>query len=267
MRKPVHVLVPIDFNDRSHKLVDYVAHWMKGGDKASLLHVISYGYGGLEVTEKLGPFEELELRLRELASRLPKDVSCDVKVVYDPLGPADAISRFVKEEDVDFTFIARRDKHDVFEQWLGSTSLGVVKNAPCDVVVLPDQIQFNPWRTIVLAAGNKVTELVTEERLTSWAGKRILFVHVKNEEDAAFELEKKALLSSLFDEGDVAFAYGIDTVESGDVVRSILTFAHNEKADIIAVQKSDQSLISTLFLKSTTKEIIEKATLPLIFIN
>jgi nucleotide-binding universal stress UspA family protein len=173
----------------------------------------------------------------------------------------------VKANNVDITFIARREKHDLFEKWLGSTSLGVAKNADCDVVIIPTQMKYHPWENYILAAGEKVSEVITKERLASWTGKRVLFVHVNNDLDTQFEGERRALLSSLFDESNVSFAFGIDTVKSNNVVKSILTFAQNEKADVIAIQKSDQSLISTLFLKSTTKEIIEKATLPLILIN
>jgi hypothetical protein len=70
MRKSKHILIPIDFNDTSSNLVDYVAHWMEEGDKITLLHIISHGYGSLEVTEEHGPFGELESQLKERFSRL-----------------------------------------------------------------------------------------------------------------------------------------------------------------------------------------------------
>ncbi len=268
MKGHKNVLIPVDFNPTTENTISYVSHYADHDDHLILLHVMSQGFSGLDMVNMHGPYGECQkslTALREEQLKSFKNVTTEVK--FDPLGPVDGIQKYVAEHDVDLVFMGTRDKHDIFDQILGSTSFGIVKGLSCDVVVIPPKATYRPLGTIVLGAQAGLSQALTKTRLQAWAGKKVLIVHVGQEEDEAYHQEQRSILSTLFQENEVDFAFGMDEIRSDDVVKSLLSYSQNEKADVIILQRSSQGLLSSLFLKSVTKEMIEKATLPIVFIN
>lgn len=267
MKAYKNILVPVDFNPASENAMAYVSNYAQDEDHILLIHVVSQGFSGADMIHTAQPLEDLKALLEKKKEKFfPEYKHVEARIVFDPIGPVDGICKAMEEFEADAIFIGTRDQHDVFDKLFGSTCLGVNKNANCDVVVIPPKASYRDLKTIVFAADMGVSELLTADRLLSWNGKKVLFAHVGDPDDA-FNDEKKNVLSRIFQENDVSFAFGIEIIESQDKVKSLLSYAHNEKADAIVMTKSRQSLISTLFLKSVTKEMIEKATLPIVFIN
>jgi nucleotide-binding universal stress UspA family protein len=262
-----HILVAVDFNNATEPLMDFVSKDISKGDRVTLLYVLNQGYMGVNLTSGYLPFDQESRKLREITSRYFSDVEVDNQVGFDPNSAADGIVRFASQHDVDRIYIGSRDRHHLLDRLLGSTCLQVVNQAPCDVVVVPYGAQHRPTKKFVLAASEGISDLLSEERLKNWKGKHAYFVHIAHGEKDDFSEEQKKILAKLFDENDVDFTFGIESVVSQNTVKSILSFAHSEGADRVLLRKSNQSLISTLFLSSTTKEIIEKSVIPLIFLT
>lgn len=268
MKGHKNVLIPVDFNPTTENTISYVSHYADKDDHLILLHVMSQGFSGLDMVNLSGTYGECHKSLTALREdKLKSFDNVTLEVVFNPLGPVDGIRKYAAEHEIDIAFMGTRDKHDIFDQILGSTSLGVVKGLDCDVFVIPPKATYRPLGTIVLGAQAGVSKVLTKTRLAAWAGKKVLIVHVGSQEDKAYSLEQRSILSTLFQENDVDFAFGMDEIQSDDVVKSLLSYSQNEKADVIILQRSDQGLLSSLFLKSVTKEMIEKATLPIVFIN
>lgn len=268
MKGRKNILIPVDFNATTENTISYVSHYADHDDHLILLHVMSQGFSGLDMVNMNGPYGECQKSLTAIREdKLKPFNNVTLEIKFDPLGPVDGIQKYAAEHELDVVFMGTRDKHDIFDQILGSTSLGIVKGLNCDVVVIPPMATYRPLGTIVLGAQAGLSQVLTKARLQAWAGKRVLIVHVGQEEDEAYNLEQRSILSTLFQENDVDFAFGLDEIVSDDVVKSLLSYSQNEKADAIILQRSNQGLLSSLFLKSVTKEMIEKATLPIVFIN
>ena len=268
MKSPKNILIPVDFNPTTENTISYVSHYADPDDHLILLHVMSQGFSGLDMVNLNGPYGESHKSLNELREdKLKSFKNVTLEIKFDPLGPVDGIKRYAADHEIDVAFMGTRDNHDIFDQILGSTAFGVVKGLECDVVVIPPKATYRPLSTFILAAQAGISKVLTKTRLAAWAGKKVLIVHVGSQEDEAYHLEQRSILSTLFQENDVDFAFGMDEIESDDVVKSLLSYSQNEKADAIILQRSDQGLLSSLFLKSVTKEMIEKATLPIVFIN
>lgn len=263
-----NILVAVDFNEASDALLEYVSQDVHKGDHVTLLYVLNQGYMGVNLASGMLPFNRESRRLREMTQKYFSDFEkVDNQIGFDPNSSGDGIVRFADNNHVDVIYIGSRDKHNLLDKLLGSTCLKVVNQAKCDVVVIPFGTKFQPARKMLLASDEGVVDVLSADRLKRWKGRHMFFLHVNDNSDNDFEQEKKEMLIKLFDENDVGFSFGVQTVIGGDTVKAILSFAHNEGVDRILLRKSDQSLISTLFLSSTTKEIIDKSVIPLIFLT
>ncbi|MDX1684869.1 MAG: universal stress protein [Saprospiraceae bacterium] len=263
-----HILAAIDFNESSEMMLEYLSQYADKNDKITLLHVLNQGYMGVNLSGGILPFDAEAKRLKEMTGQYFEGFDdVENQIGFDPNDAGDGIVRYADSNDVDTIFIASRDKHTLMDKILGSTCLRVVNSAPCDVVVIPHGTKYRPMEKLILAADKGVSDLLTAERFESWKGCQVFFVHIIEDDQDDFDDEKKQLMVKLFDQNDVDFSFGVETLKSQDTVKAILSFAHNENADAVLLRKSNQSLISTLFLSSTTKEIIDKTILPLIFIT
>ena len=268
MTKPKHILVAVDFNKSADPLLNFVAQDIRPEDQVTLLYILGQGYMGLNLAGGLRPFDKEATELNRLTmTHFGHHQQVSHQIGFDPYDAADGIVRYAERQGVDRIYLGSRDRHGLMDKLLGSTCLKVVNQAPCDVVVVPYGAEYSPADKLIMAVTEGASQALTPERLNEWGGKQLLFVHVAKSEGEEFKEEKKQLLQQLFEAHDVHFSFGIQSVISQNTVKSILSFAEEESADRVLLKKSDQSLISTLFLSSTTKEIIEKSIFPLLFIT
>lgn len=260
------ILVAVDLSQGSQTLLQYVKSSTSPSDEIHAIHVRDEGYMGMDVIGGDNPFAKEKLTLRKLVNEVFDNRTVHCEVVFNPIDPGSGIIQYSQKHEINTIYIGPREKHNFLDKILGSTCIRVVNDAPCDVVVVPPRMTYHPIKTMVIAANADFHQILSPSLLSKWRNKMLYFIHIGHS-TADFDKEKKALLSKLFEDNNVDFSFGIEVIDSNEPVKAILSFAHQENADAVLLRKSDQSLISTLFLKSTSKEIIEKSILPLIFLN
>jgi len=144
MHKYKHILVPIDFSERSkvaaRQAMDLATHYKA---KLTFLHVVEHFPEHLphyEMSEvNMDPEEFVIDRagkdLEELATRLgDKEVLREVKLTSHSAKME--IITFAKANDVDLVVLGARGRDTLTDLLSGSTATGVVRAAPCDVLAI-----------------------------------------------------------------------------------------------------------------------------------
>lgn len=139
-----HILVPIDFSDRSkaaaRQAIDLAEHY---NAKLTFLHIVEHFPEHLphyEMSEvNMDPEEFVIDRagkdLQELATRLGKeDVGREVRLTTH--SAKGEIVSYAKGNDVDLVVLGARGRETLTDMLSGSTATGVVRAAPCDVLAV-----------------------------------------------------------------------------------------------------------------------------------
>ena len=144
------ILAPTDFSEPGDRAVERAARMARHGGELHLAHVIAARIGYAEMPEvMLPPMEDLvqemraaaQKRLEELASRLAQATGAAIRaeaihVEESALRPADAIVALARDIDADLIVLGSHGHTGLLHALLGSTAERVVREAPCDVLVI-----------------------------------------------------------------------------------------------------------------------------------
>jgi nucleotide-binding universal stress UspA family protein len=173
------------------------------------------------------------------------------------------ISNIISEEAkrVDLVIIAQRGEH---EKWssglLGSTTESVVRKSPRPVLVTPNS--FSKFENILIAYDGSIESnkaLKTACELFSSSNCVIKVAFVTNDDEHCKELIDEV--------NEFAGPYQINIkTESlkGDPGKEILSFAENNKIDLIMMGAFGHSRIHDLILGGTTAYIMRKTKIPIL---
>lgn len=137
MKEIKTIIVPIDFNEHTHPIVEY-AFYIAGklGAIVKLTHVVErpFYYGDIEYpsigpyTEELG--KEADKIMQALVEKYKKDfATCEGKVIKGDI--AESIIEYAAEEQADLLIIGTHGRRGLEKMWLGSVAERVIKEAPC----------------------------------------------------------------------------------------------------------------------------------------
>ncbi len=137
MKEIKKIIVPVDYNEHTHPLVDYAFYIAeKLGASVTLVHVVEkpHYYGDIEYptiapyTEELG--KEAEKIMQALVEKYRKDfAACEGKVLHGDI--ADSIIKYSADEQGDLLIIGTHGRRGLEKMWLGSVADRVIKGAPC----------------------------------------------------------------------------------------------------------------------------------------
>lgn len=142
-----HILVPVDFSERSLKAKRYaVAFARQFGASVSLIHVVGVNYGGGEFAAlDLAPMEN---ELAEAAARQLKEI---IEKQIPTAVPADAIVRIgrpvesivdsARQRHADLIIMSTHGHTGLKHMLLGSVTENVVRHAACPVLVVREHEQ------------------------------------------------------------------------------------------------------------------------------
>ncbi len=140
------ILAPTDFSEPGDLAVTRAARMAaRAGGELHLVHVIAARIGYAEMPEMmLPPMEDLveemrasaRERLETMANKLENAPAAAIHVEESFGRPADAIVALARQIDADLIVMGSHGHTGLLHALLGSTAERVVREAPCDVLVV-----------------------------------------------------------------------------------------------------------------------------------
>lgn len=267
------IVVPMDFTLVGANAFKY-AYRLYPGAEISCLYCLT-----TDSVEKMMPSRKGDTRTSLLTKELEHTVLRVLEVETLPerisihVLPGEAVStikEFAKELNPDYIVMGTRDKYDVFDKWLGTVSLGLIKSSDFPIYLVPRHASYHDISKVLVAADNHLVNNKLIDWLRNWNKpfKAFMkFLHVQQSEQREVESIAEGIVSNLFEEHDAEFGFEIENVKSKDLSGTLLAKAYNLGADLIITVPSKQSLLQSLLFKSTSKELVMKTKIPILFLK
>ena len=270
-----NICVPVDFTHTAMNALKYAIQMFKG-DKITVLNVSlsslnstarEYSLLGRLTTTEDDLQEELrkviliELGLKEL----PENLS----IIIEKGEAVTEIKNFVKNNNIDLVVMGTRDKYDILDKLIGTTSLAMVKTLDCPVYLIPRYATFKKFKKVIVAIDDHSIDNKIGYRIKQWNESYkafVKFLHIQND-NKSFNKEMNSIVSELFLDKEPEFGFEIEHVKSKEIGSAILSSAYNFGADLIISSPYKQNFISALLFKSVTKELIQKVSIPILFVH
>lgn len=165
-----------------------------------------------------------------------------------------------KNNEVDVLLMGRRGRKGLKKVFMGAVTERVLTNSPCKVLVVPKDFMIK-GETIVLATDGSPCSTIAQKEAVSMVGrcdflKNIIVISAaKNESELP---EAKKLVENVKKQiTDVNKKIQVECIaETGRSHKIILEKSAKTNADIIIMGKYGKSALETLFIGSTTEEVI-----------
>ncbi len=269
-----NILVPMDLSEVSINALKYASD-MYPTDDLHILHV------QLDILEPLIPIETPEDWSAEgyyrkvvedhIKSSLGEGFLDDRMSIHICFGTiVETIKQYALSNHSQAVVMGTKDNYDILENWLGTVSLGVVKTLGLPTYLIPRFSKFKSYKSVVIGSDDHLRDISAIRKIIDWneAYKAELkFVHIKENEADDFREAKDALVQKIFLDQEPDFSFEIIALAPKNVSDSLLAYSHNSKSDLIVLMPDKQSFVGSLFIKSNSKEMIQKSDIPVLFIH
>lgn len=273
------ILVPTDFSDTAYNAARYALQLARqvGTSRVVLYHAYELIVPVPDVPDPIPVIDPEDLKqssetgLALMRSRLQADLPEGVTLLTrseNQLLQA-YIDQVAKEEQADLIVMGITGGSGVEEMLLGSNALDVMKETHTPLIIVPGDASFREINTVVFACDfRKVTETTPIQPLKLLLDAfraRLFVVNVDHEKrhftaDTPFET---LVMDTLLADYTPEYRF----VENESVVEGILTFADQEKADIIITVPRQHGFLAGLFHRSRTRQLAFHSHIPLLVIR
>ena len=141
----------------------------------------------------------------------------------------------------------------------GSTSLSIIRHTSFPVIAVPDNWNNNPPKIAALAIDASVEKLEAQKirSVINELNIQLRIIHVKQEKSAS--LQVKNLVTELNS--------NYETIYDHEFVHGIESYIHQNNIDLLIILPHRHNLVEKLFLRTHTKELLRKISIPIMCIN
>lgn len=280
MKKRTKILVPIDFSPCSENALNYAFRFADRIDATlEILHVATFDAPPLDYPSFVATVTEEKISMSQ--SRLKKTINRinrDVRALLDhkpevetdiELGIPDAkIVEVAARDRVDFIIMGTQGQNSVWDRFLGSTAEGVMKYAPCNVIVIPDEFEYTEAIKIGYA-----TDFLDADAFEIWKATKLLQPFQANI-TAVHLSEKEKFTKGKIDELDEFFKENAPYVNiqfysfhSKDMAADLNLFIKNHLINLMVMYKPKRNFFERLFHRSFTKSMVRHTEVPLLILK
>ena len=262
------ILVPVDLKEASFNALKFAAT-LTAPENLHVLHCMEEGFASRGLAMYPNYIADVKRDLaKEVDKLLDGGDQVNITVKYDPRGPVDAIRAYVEENGVDMVVMANVNKKLIFKNLFGNTSLGVLKENFADTLVVPERaVPVDHFKSVLIATDVDNAHRITPQLLERFGKARIRILHVQKEENEDWEKVRSEVFERLIEEFKADQAIELHTIKHDNIAEAVFEAAKNFSADLVVFFGTEQNVISRLFLSSTTKKVLTKTNLPLLFIK
>jgi nucleotide-binding universal stress UspA family protein len=261
------ILCPIDFSSTSVKACGWAARFLEqmGGGTLQLLHcinVVSRSTMFIKMDDVFkeqaeADFKELLPKVRELAPSI--ELSAKI-VIRDP---KTFIPDYAGHHDFDLIINGTKGLTALKDMTVGSVTAYLMDRSPIPLLTIPDDVEFQPVKKIILGVDSKVTEVAAFQEIINLAQKvkaELIFVNTNEEvstpeEVEAFTLEIEGINSK-----------GFVIPQGSSIPQALTKFSIEQQADILVMIHRKRLWYQRLFNNSVTKEGLFEIKTPLLIL-
>ena len=150
-----------------------------------------------------------------------------------------------------------------------STNMDIIRNVSCPVWVVPQKSAYHPFRKILYATDYLEEDIPTLKKLIALAGpfsSEITALHITESDDFEIRIRRAGFqemvrTKTAYDQVSVKSLVEKSGEDVGQLINDYASLIH---ADLIVVLKENRRFLERLFKSSVTREIIEKAKMPVL---
>jgi len=270
-----NILCPIDFSEESYGVLSYlkyVSHLYEAS--VVLVHVIENKNPLLQFlkeSDRKNLTKQIEGRLQGLANELESqyDMTVSYKVVHGAV--LESILTLSEELNSSMIILGTKGSHGLKNRITGSTAFRLIREASCPVLSMKLGRSVSVVRSILLPLDTtKETKQKVESAIkfaTYFKAKIHLITVVDSENFIENDLAIYQLETTQHYIQEKGITCSIKLLqENASTAKTILTYADEEKIDIIMLMTQQEANIKQWFVGSTAKEIIHHSKIPVLSI-
>ncbi len=274
------ILVPVDFYKTSFSAFRYASNFSKlfPGSEITLLHVINGSFGTNDVMvhhELLDRKDSVLKRLQYFEKEYPLEIGVEIpKVKINRVTkygiPGFTIAEYAKSENFDMIIMGTRDKHNLFDKLLGSSSSITIRTAECPVMLIHENVKYNSPKKIVFGfdSTSDIEGAIEQYRkLNNIILAKTDFVHVNTFSKDNIEHQKKEIIEELFEDHNPNFLFEVKTIEGSEMRTTLKDYCLFEKSDMLVMMHRDQGLISNMFRSHQSVKMAQEFHLPVLVLQ
>ncbi|NNE14702.1 MAG: universal stress protein [Saprospiraceae bacterium] len=259
------IAITFDFSTVSKNAVQYA---LESSEDIDILEIIHVDNSLVNSNDEETLKEKIKNDLCEYLSEesLPNNIS--IHVLHGNI--INTLSKYIKEKLYDYVIVGSRDKYNILERWIGTVSLGLVKTLDVPILLIPRFSKYNKYKKVVVASDHHLNHKALLYQIRIWNkpyNAFIKFVHVKESNNDNYDNESKTIVKELFENDPVSFGFEVSTLKSKNISESLLSNAYNAQADAMIIISKNSSFMNALLFKSISKEMIEKSSIPVLFLH
>jgi nucleotide-binding universal stress UspA family protein len=170
----------------------------------------------------------------------------------------DELKDVCKKIDPLLIVVGKHGASGVQQILFGSTSLSIIRNTDYPVIVVPGRSHKFQVYTSALSIDSDVENVCVKKikSLTTELKTQLHIVHVKQEKSASLEVNK--LISELNSK--------YSTIYDHEFVHGIESYIKENNIDLLIILPHKHNLVERLFVKTHTKELLKKISIPIMCI-
>ncbi len=265
------IIVPLDFSDNSIKALD-LALLLSGKRKSeiTLVHVIElvYDFASQAAVALDSLHKESQKLMKELESKYStRDIKIDHEIQE---GTASiSIARIAEEREADLIVMGTLGASGIKKTLFGSTTVNLLKETNCPVLVVPKSARIHQLQRITLALEFANHEPASIDKLIGFTENwsfYLEFLHIQTSDDFKEELAILGLekyMTNKFPHLPVRFyTYYGETVNDG-----LDSFLDEHEHMILVMCHHHRNLMDTFLHKSHSFEMAYHTQVPLLIMN
>lgn len=273
------ILFPTDFSDAA---INAFRYCLRLADKVEanieLIHVVYPEYENLDLpiiatkatNDKveaakitIQSFVDLGLAQVQVDHELKSmpDIQSSVEI-------GNVVSTIVKKgrsHNADLIILGRRPEYSFFEKTFGSTTTGVIENADCAVMVIPETMPYKDNEVVAYATDLSEAEPYHIWKTGQWLSKFHPILHVvhisTHSENGHVDLQE---MRKFFENQAPGLQVQFHTIDHKSVTEGLSTFADWHNVDLIVMHAPHHNLIQRIFQKSNTKAMAMNSDIPVL---
>ena len=272
------ILVPTDFSEAASNAFRYALDFARPiGADLEVLHCYAPALTSAEamVVEPLAETERIAVeKLKQFVRLYPDsapeiDKQVSIRQEVNMGFPAEYIVGRSKEGEYDLILMSTRGQHGFWDKVFGSVSSAVSQNAFCPVLLIPNNVSYQPYKNIVYATNRESADPVLLNNLMMFAKHfeaTIHFVHIEESYQATIAVEEQ-VIGALFRDHIPSVPFHFTALKSENLIEGITVYCEDKGIDLIAFATRHRSFWNQLMHRSQTKLMALHTTIPMLVMH
>jgi nucleotide-binding universal stress UspA family protein len=271
-------IVPTDFSKTARNAAIYAVQIAANVQDSTVIlyNVFEKGSSGVNVSagnDKSATENQLmEMAMESIKSDMLRvndtvQISC---VAEQSNSFLDSLEQFAITQQADLIIMGITESNRMEQVLVGSNTLDMVNRNVCPVIIVPTHSRFTGIKNVLLASDFKnVDETIPAKSIQAILDLFKSDVHVVNVDSEHFvELtdeykQEKAKMELILKGYNAEYSF----IRQYDFIEAISQFAADKNIDLILTVPKKHSLLSKLFITSTTKKLAYQSELPIVAIH